>query len=167
MSNRMTYKDFLNILQKTCQTDKADVTAKLSQYVKGIADRVVRGEEFLMSGLGIIEGHKHGQYESVDEATGSLTLYPPRISVAMRSLKDYDADSTDVTDSSASDASEDVIVEVIKRGLDESNEVQIQGFGTFRRQTTVIGTRIVFLPEEKFREMCNAPFSCFSPIEIN
>lgn len=153
LSKIMTHKDFLNILQKTCQTDKSETSAKLSQYIKDLSDKVSRGESYPMGSFGVIEGHRHPQYERIEEMTGELTLYPPRISVTMRSVKG-DSDGTDV------------IAHVIEEALTAAPEVVISGFGTFRKQTTVMGTRITFLPDSKFRDMCNAPFACFSPIII-
>lgn len=149
----MTHKDFLNILQKTCQTDKSETSAKLSQYIKDLSVRVSMGESCPMGTFGVIEGHKHAQYERVDDMTGELTLYPPRISVTMRSVK-----SKELTD--------DVVANVIEEALSNESEVIVAGLGTFRKQTTVIGTRVTFLPDNKFRDMCNAPFACFSPIII-
>lgn len=149
----MTHKDFLNILQKTCQTDKSETSAKLSQYVKDLSLRISRGESYQIGTFGLMQGHRHPQYERIDEVTGEITLYPPRISVSMRS----------VTNNNKSD---DVVANVIEQILQEGQEVGIAGFGTFRKQTTVMGTRITFLPDSKFRDMCNAPFSCFSPVTV-
>lgn len=153
MSKTMTHKDFLNILQKTCQTDKSETSAKLSQYIKDLAARVANGESCQMGTFGMIEGHRHAQYERIDEMTGELTLYPPRISVTMRSVK-------------SDKPSDDIVANVIESALTDEPEVNVAGLGTFRKQTTVMGTRVTFLPDNKFREMCNAPFACFSPITI-
>lgn len=149
----MTHKDFLNILQKTCQSDKSETSAKLSQYIKDLAGRVSRGESCPMGTFGVIEGHKHAQYERIDDMTGELTLYPPRISVTMRSVK-------------AEMPEDDPVAQSVEAALSEAQEVNITGFGIFRKQTTVMGTRVTFLPDTKFRDMCNAPFACFSPIII-
>lgn len=153
LSKTMTHKDFLNILQKTCQTDKSETSAKLSQYIKDLADCVARGKSCPMGSFGMIEGHRHAQYERIDDMTGELTLYPPRISVTMRSVK-------------GNEQTDDVVATVIEEALSNEPEVIVAGLGTFRKQTTVMGTRVTFLPDNKFRDLCNAPFACFSPIKI-
>ncbi len=173
----MTQKDFLIILQKSCQLEQQQCSMLLNALSRLMANAGVEQVPVTLPGLGTFTSHKHPEYIKEDPETGQQTLYPPRITYRMQS-EDEDA-QPDLLEKQLSEHAKTPINETsnflkalvrnLLLVLDRGEEVEVKGLGTFKVINSNQGEiqRIAYTPDEQMKQLVNAPFNCFEPVVIN
>lgn len=171
----MTNKEFLIEVQKSCHAESSQCVMLLNNLQKVLANAAVEQIPVIIEDLGVFTSHKHPEYIQEDAQTGAMTLYPPRISYRMQSDSSEGAVSAvDLLSEFAKVDKEQVsaflkaVSKVINERLKNDEEVELAGIGVFSNVLTHNSElqHITFAPNEQMKELVNAPFSCFEPLEI-
>lgn len=176
----MNHKEFQSELQKTCHMDHHQCATLLSALQKLMVQAAIDQIPVTVHGLGTFTSHKHPEYIQEDEQTGQQTLFPPRISYRMQGVS-TSQHNADADQGVASELAEYVqmpyeavaaflqaMAHIIVSHVDNHEEVEIHGLGTFHRVEAHQAElqRIAFSCDEQMKQQVNAPFSCFEPVVI-
>lgn len=172
----MTNKEFLVEVQKVCHLDMPLCLSLMGSLQKVLAKAAVDQVPVAMTGLGMFTSHKHPEYIQENKSTGSMTLYPPRISYRMTTEVADDAIHCSVLLAQFASIPEeqvssfiDAFVSVVNDHFLTGEEIEVPGIGYFQNIMTHHSEmhHVSFVPSEQMKELVNAPFSCFEPIVIN
>ncbi len=172
----MTNKEFLIEVQKSCHLEMPLCLSLLSHLQKMLSKAAVDQVPVEMNGLGVFSSHKHPEYIKEDEETGAMTLFPPRISYRLQSeAVEGSVDASQLLAEFSKESEEatrpfiEAVVVTVLHCLDQGQEVEIPGIGTFQKIHTHQSdlNHLDYLPSEQMKELVNAPFSCFEPFVIS
>lgn len=173
----MTNKDLLLLVQKLCHVDQTHCSVFLNTLCRLMAQAGVEQVPVTLHGLGTFTSHKHPEYIQEDPSNGRQTLYPPRITYRMQAeeieesqdniLVQQLADTAKLPQSEATSFVEALVRTIVSK-LEEGEEVEVHGLGSFRVVASRQGDiqRTAFTPDEQMKSAVNAPFSCFEPVVI-
>lgn len=172
----MTNKEFLVEVQKVCHLDMPLCLSLMGSLQKVLAKAAVDQVPVAMTGLGMFTSHKHPEYIQENKSTGSMTLYPPRISYRMTTEVADDAIHCSVLLAQFASIPEeqvssfiDAFVSVINEHLLSGEEIEVPGVGYFQNILTHHSEihHVSYVPSDQMKELVNAPFSCFEPMVIS
>ncbi len=172
----MTNKEFLIEVQKACHLDMPLCLSLMGSMQKIMAKAAVDQIPVVLPGLGMFTSHKHPEYIQENQATGAMTLYPPRISYRMTCDVVDDATSISVLLAQYASVPEiqansfvNAFVSAINDHLMSGEEIEVPGIGWFQNIMTHHSEmrHVSYIPSDQMKELVNAPFSCFEPVVIS
>lgn len=172
----MTKKEFIAEVQKSCHLDMQQCMSLTDTLQKMLGKAGVEQIPVLISGLGVFVSHKHPEYIQEDSSTGTMTLYPPRISYRMCTDEVEGSVSASLLLSEFSKVSEetaqsflDALVSTVNQHLAKGEEVKVPGIGAFKNIRTHQSDlwHLSYAPDPQLKDLVNTPFSCFEPFVIS
>ena len=164
MERIMTKKEFIAEVQKSCHLDMQQCMSLTDTLQKMLGKAGVEQIPVLISGLGVFVSHKHPEYIQEDSSTGTMTLYPPRISYRMCTDEVEGSVSASLLLSEFSKVSEetaqsflDGLVSAVNQHLAKGEEVQIPGIGVFKNIRTHQSDlwHLSYAPDPQLKDLVN------------